>query len=66
MLTTDGVVHVCVCEQDKDGRLGPGELEVLLGMSSGVDLSQLDTDGDGYVTHEEVAASIRRGSGSAS
>ena len=46
--------------QDDDGRLGPGELEVLMGMSSGVDISDLDTDADGYLTHEEMVASINR------
>ena len=46
------------CAQNKDGQLGPDELEVLLGMSSGVDLTRLDTDSNGYVTHEEIVASM--------
>ena len=34
--------------------LGPEELAVLLQMSQGVDLSQVDLDGDGSVTLEEL------------
>lgn len=33
---------------------------MLMGMSSGVDISDLDTDADGYLTHEEMVASINR------
>jgi Ca2+-binding EF-hand superfamily protein len=49
---------------DKDGRLGPDEIEAMLSMSSGVDIAKIDTDADGYVTHEELRASLAAQMGS--
>ena len=45
-------------DEDNDGLLGPDELSTLLSMSHGVDATSLDSDGDGFVSHEELRASI--------
>ena len=44
--------------QDTDGQLSPDELDAMLQMSRGVDVSKLDLDGDGYVTHDEMVRSM--------
>ena len=46
--------------QDKDGQLSQAELEVLLQMSHGVDVPSLDVDSDGFVTKEELMASMEK------
>ena len=45
-------------DEDHDGRLSPEELATMLSMSHGVDVTELDADADGYVTQEELLASI--------
>ena len=45
-------------DQDGDEQLSREELAVMLSMSHNVDASQLDADGDGYITHEELRSSI--------
>ena len=54
------ILHVPRGRQDKDGRLGPDELQGLLKMSQGVELSKLDLDADGYVTHDELLSSVEQ------
>lgn len=46
-------------DTDGDGQLSVSEMEALLSMSHGVDADSLDTNHDGYVSHEELRQSIQ-------